>query len=55
MAEYDEAIPPGAEGRIIIKLYARQCIRGERKVTQVLTNDPKTPRFTLVVQGLLKE
>jgi Protein of unknown function (DUF1573) len=55
VVSFDKAIPPGAEGKIIIKIHPRQCQSGDRKVSLVLTNDPQTPRFTLVVQGKLKE
>ena len=55
MAGFDKAIPPGAEGKITIKLSPKQCASGARKISLVLTNDPKAPRFTLVVQGKLKE
>jgi hypothetical protein len=55
LADYDKAIPPRAGGKITLKLNPKQCQSGDRKVTVVMTNDPKTPRFTLVVQGKLKE
>ncbi|HOV86252.1 MAG TPA: hypothetical protein PLM79_07805 [Syntrophobacteraceae bacterium] len=55
MAGFDKAIPPGAEGKISIKLNPKQCLGGARKVTLVLTNDPQTPKFTLVVQGKLRD
>ena len=55
VAGFDKAIPPGAEGKIIIKLNSKQCQSGDRKVSLVETNDPRAPRFTLVVQGKLKE
>ncbi len=55
MADYDKAISPGAVGKIILNLNPKNCAGGKRKVTTVLTNDPKGSRFTLVLQGNLKE
>jgi hypothetical protein len=55
VADFDKAIPPGSEGKITIKLNPKQCESGGRKVSLVLTSDPQTPKFTLVVQGKSKE
>lgn len=54
MAGLDQAIPPGAEGKITLRLHPESCKSGKKKVSLVLTNDPRVPRFTLEVQGKLQ-
>ena len=51
---FDRFIPPGGEGKISLRLYGRGCQSGQKKVSVVTCNDPRWPRFTLVVVGKLR-
>lgn len=50
-AHFDKVIPPGAEGKITLKLNLRGYAGSIKKTTTVFTNDPQNPRFTLTMQG----
>jgi hypothetical protein len=47
----DRSIPPGGEGKIMIKLFALSCHGDTKKVAFVFCNDPQNPYFQLTVQG----
>ncbi len=51
VVSYDKTILPGAEGKMVIKLYPNAFQNGKRSRSLVVTNDPKVPRFTVEVQG----
>jgi hypothetical protein len=49
---FNKAIPPGAEGKVTVKLNPRGCSQGGGKKWVLVTcNDPKNPYFSLWVQG----
>lgn len=55
MADYDEAIPPGQEGKINVRLVGRQLSPGRfRKSFTVMTNDPQQSRVVLYTNGTVK-
>ncbi len=51
MARYDRAIPPGGEGKIILRLNPSTCGRDTKKSVLVTCNDPKRPYFILILKG----
>jgi hypothetical protein len=54
VANYDRSIPPGGEGKITLRFNSRGFEGRIRKAARVYTNDPKTPRDTLVIDALVK-
>ena len=54
MASYDRSIPPGGEGKITLKLFTRGYEGKLHKTATILTNDPKTPQDTLVIEASIK-
>jgi len=54
VANFDRSIPPGGEGKITLVLntlgYAGKLQKGAR----VLTNDPKIPQDTLIIEAFVK-
>ncbi|MDD3642551.1 MAG: hypothetical protein PHQ19_03705 [Candidatus Krumholzibacteria bacterium] len=52
MADYDEVIPPGSEGRINVKLIGYKLPTGKfKKSFTVKTNDPENEKVILYVSG----
>ncbi|NLI82004.1 MAG: hypothetical protein GX443_09995 [Deltaproteobacteria bacterium] len=51
MSRYDREIPPGGEGTIRVEVNLLSCQGSVRKTTLVMTNDPVTPSFELVMSG----
>lgn len=51
MAYFDQAIPPGEEGKITIRLNPQSCSGETKKSTLVTVNDPKNPYFLLILQA----
>lgn len=52
MADYDEVIPPGSEGKINVKLIGYKLPTGKfRKSFTVKTNDPENEKVILYVSG----
>jgi hypothetical protein len=48
---FDRSIPPGAEGKISIRLNPKACQSGAEKSALVVCNDPQKSTFQLVVKG----
>ena len=56
MADYDEVIPPGSEGKIGVKLIGHKLHTGRfKKSFTVKTNDPENAKVTLHVIGTIKQ
>ena len=56
MADYDEVIPPGSEGKIGVKLIGHKLHPGRfKKSFTVKTNDPENTKVTLSVIGHVKQ
>lgn len=56
MADYDEVIPPGSEGKIGVKLIGHKLHPGRfKKSFTVKTNDPENTKITLNVSGTIKQ
>lgn len=56
MADYDEVIPPGSEGRINVKLIGYKLPTGKfRKSWTVKTNDPENEKVILYVAGTVQK
>ena len=56
MADYDEVIPPGSEGKIGVKLVGHKLHTGRfKKSFTVKTNDPENAKVTLSVSGTIKQ
>ncbi len=56
MADYDEVIPPGSEGKIGVKLIGHKLHSGRfKKSFTVKTNDPENAKVTLSVIGQIKQ
>ncbi len=56
MADYDEVIPPGSEGKISVKLIGHKLHPGRfKKSFTVKTNDPENAKVTLNVIGNIKQ
>ncbi len=56
MADYDEVIPPGSEGKIGVKLIGHKLHTGRfKKSFTVKTNDPENAKLTLSVTGIVKQ
>lgn len=56
MADYDEVIPPGSEGKIGVKLIGHKLHVGRfKKAFTVKTNDPENAKVTLSVSGTIKQ
>ncbi len=56
MADYDEVIPPGSEGKIGVKLIGHKLHSGRfKKSFTVKTNDPENAKVTLSVTGHIKQ
>ena len=56
MADYDEVIPPGSEGKIGVKLIGHKLHPGHfKKSFTVKTNDPENAKITLKVAGTIKQ
>ncbi len=56
MADYDEVIPPGSEGKIGVKLIGHKLHPGRfKKSFTVKTNDPENAKVTLSVIGHIKQ
>ena len=56
MADYDEVIPPGSEGKIGVKLIGHKLHTGRfKKSFTVKTNDPENAKVTLSVVGIIKQ
>lgn len=51
MAYHDEAIPPGGEGKITVRLNLRGTQGAVEKTSIVITNDPEMSHFTLILKG----
>ncbi len=54
MANFDRSIPPGGEGKITLKLDTSRREGSFQTTARVLTNDPQTPKDTLVIKALIK-
>ena len=54
MAEYDKAVPPGGEGKIVIKVNTKGYQGQVLKTAQVRTNDPQNERFPLRMKADVK-
>jgi len=56
VADYDEVIPPGSEGKIGVKLIGHKLHHGRfKKSFTVKTNDPENAKVTLKVSGIIKQ
>ena len=56
MADYDEVIPPGSEGKINVKLIGFKLPAGKfKKSFTVKTNDPENEKVLLYVQGTVQK
>jgi hypothetical protein len=56
VADYDEVIPPGSEGKIRVKLIGRKLHNGNfKKSFTVKTNDPENPKVVLSVRGHIQQ
>ena len=56
MADYDEVIPPGSEGKIAVKLIGHKLHNGSfKKSFTVKTNDPENAKVTLSVLGHIQQ
>ena len=56
MADYDEVIPPGSEGRINVKLIGYKLHTGKfKKSFTVKTNDPENEKVVLYVVGNVQQ
>jgi hypothetical protein len=56
VAEYDEVIPPGSEGKIGVKLIGHKLHTGRfKKSFTVKTNDPENAKVILSVVGSIKQ
>lgn len=56
MADYDEVIPPGSEGKIGVKLIGHKLHAGRfKKSFTVKTNDPENTKVTLNVSGTIQQ
>ncbi|MFH1140060.1 MAG: hypothetical protein V1816_28595 [Pseudomonadota bacterium] len=53
MVKFDRSIAPGREGKISLSIHVYPSWAGERftKRALVITNDPNTPNFPLVLSG----
>lgn len=52
MADFDKVIPPGKEGKIIVKIYGHKIFAGHfKKSYTVTTNDPDNERLVLTLSG----
>ena len=55
MADYDEVIPPGQEGKINVKLVGKKLSPGRfKKSFTVVSNDPELSKTVLYVSGTVK-
>ena len=56
MADYDEVIPPGSEGKIGVRLVGHKLHNGRfKKSFTVKTNDPENAKVTLSVRGHIQQ
>jgi hypothetical protein len=56
VADYDEVIPSGSEGKIVVKLVGHKLHPGRfTKSFTVKTNDPENAKVTLKVSGMVKQ
>lgn len=53
-ARFDQAIPPGGEGKITLKLDVKNFQGHVKKNAVVSSNDPQNPRVVLSLQGAIK-
>jgi hypothetical protein len=51
---YDKEIPPGAEGKIVLKLKSFSVKGPFEKKTRIRTNDPDKPQAMLILTGVSK-
>lgn len=54
VASYDQAIQPGNEGRVHLKLHLKGFQGNVKKTATVFTNDPVESRAVLTLQGTIK-
>ncbi|MBP8645614.1 MAG: hypothetical protein KBH99_05785 [Syntrophobacteraceae bacterium] len=54
MAHFDRAIPPGAEGKVTLKVNLKGYQGNVKKTATVFSNDPQNPRSVLTVQGFVR-
>ena len=54
MANFDEAIPPGGEGKIRVKFRTKGLQGGTSRVFRVYTNDPKNRVIELRIKAFVK-
>ena len=54
MAHYDEAVPPGGEGKITIRFNLKGAQGEVEKTSIIVTNDPVLSHFTLVLKGQIE-
>ncbi len=50
MADYDKVIPPGQTGKITAKMNTKNYRGKETKSITVVSNDPETPRLSLIMK-----
>jgi hypothetical protein len=51
VARFDRAIPPGGEGKIVLKVETKGLQGKMSKTALVTSNDPKKPTVTIVMKG----
>ena len=54
MAHFDQAIPPGGEGRVTLTVDLKDYQGEFRKTAVVYSNDPRRPALTLSLQGRVR-
>ncbi|MBI5586568.1 MAG: hypothetical protein HY892_22390 [Deltaproteobacteria bacterium] len=54
MARFDRVIPPGGEGKAVLKVDLKGYQGKVRKSATVFSNDPQQPNFTLTVMGQVR-